>query len=169
MRTSSIIQFTVMIALSFVCGVICFQLFDLQQAAALINLMDARILQEEAPTIWQTITPLAISVVIVVLFATHPYCAFIAKWLVALRATFLGFSSVYLLAQQKSLLAYGIWWFPFQFIYCILLLAICIIVSTRSSRMPKKGVFATRRLITMLIIFIIVACLEIVAISYVFK
>ncbi|MEO4053291.1 hypothetical protein [Solibacillus sp. CAU 1738] len=169
MRTSSIVQFTVMIALSFVCGVICFQLFDLQQATALINLMDARILQQDAPSIWQTILPLAISIVIVVLFATHPYCAFIAKWLIALRATFLGFSSVYLLAQQKSLLAYGIWWFPFQFIYCILLLAICLIVSTKTRKMPKRGILAPRRLIVMIIVFIVVACFELVAISYVFK
>lgn len=159
-----------MIVVGFLSGVACFYLFDLEQAIALIQLMDGRILQQQEPSIIQTILPVAFAIAIVLLFATHPFCAFVAKWLIALRATFLGFSSMYLLTQQQSLLAYGIWWFPFQFVYCVLLLMICLSISTkRLMRFAKKGNATYRRMGAIILLFGVIALLEILVISYVFK
>ncbi|WP_107839861.1 hypothetical protein [Metasolibacillus meyeri] len=170
MRTSIIIQLTSMIVVGFLSGVACFYLFSLEQAIALIQLMDGRILQQQAPSVIQTILPVVFAIAVVLLFATHPFCAFVAKWLIALRATFLGFSSMYLLTQQKSLLAYGIWWFPFQFIYCILLLMICLGISTqRPMRFAKKGTATYRRMLAIILLFGIIALFEILVISYVFE
>lgn len=169
MRTSIVIQLTAMIVVGFLSGVVCYYLFPLEQGIIVIEWLDGRILQQSKPSIWQTVIPVLFSIGIVLLFATHPFCAFVAKWLIAFRATFLGFSSMYLLTQQKSLIAYGMWWFPFQLIYCILLLMICLSISTnRPMRFATRHVATYRRMLVIIVLFSLLAICEILVISYIF-
>lgn len=162
-------QNTVMVTVSFIAGVVCFQLFSLEQAKKVINIMDKRILFETAPTIVQSIVPVAIAFSVVLLFATHPYFFNIAKIAIAFKTCFFGFSSVYLLAQQNELLGYGIWWFPFQFLYVVILVLLSEYLTTTHKVKKRKGDFSLRPGIVILIIIGFVFALEMVVISYVFK
>ena len=160
---------TVMVTVSFIAGVVCFQLFSLEQAKKVINIMDKRILFETTPTIFESIIPLAIAFIVVLLFATHPYFYNIAKIAIAFKTCFFGFSSVYLLAQQNELLGYGIWWFPFQFLYVIILVLLSEYLAATHKITKRKGDFSLRPGIVILILISFVFSLEMVIISYVFK
>ena len=160
---------TVMVTVSFIAGVVCFQLFSLEQAKKVINIMDKRILFETTPTIFESIIPLAIAFIVVLLFATHPYFYNIAKIAIAFKTCFFGFSSVYLLAQQNELLGYGIWWFPFQFLYVIILVLLSEYLAATHKITKRKGDFSLRPAIVIVILISFVFSLEMVIISYIFK
>ena len=160
---------TVMVTVSFIAGVVCFQLFSLEQAKKVINIMDKRILFETTPTIFESIIPLAIAFIVVLLFATHPYFYNIAKIAIAFKTCFFGFSSVYLLAQQNELLGYGIWWFPFQFLYVIILVLLSEYLAATHKITKRKGEFSLRPGIVIVILISFVFSLEMVIISYIFK
>ncbi|MFF5993531.1 hypothetical protein AAGS61_02100 [Lysinibacillus sp. KU-BSD001] len=169
MRKSTLWQNTAMIAVSFIAGVAFFQLFSLEQATQVINIMDKRILLEKTPTIWQSMLPLAITVSIVLLFATHPYFFGLAKIAIAIKTCFFGFSSVYLLAQKNELLAYGIWWFPFQFLYIVVLVLLCEFIASAPKFAKNKERSSLRISVTFFILISLIFFVEIVVISYVFK
>ncbi len=169
MRKQLIWQNTVMVTMSFFAGVAFFQLFTMEQAMSVLALLDERILSEEVPTIKNTIIPVAIFMVGVVLFATHPYFFAIAKIVIALKACFVGFSSVYLLAQRDEIVAYGTWWFPFQFVYIILMIILCERF-IRSHRQPKKSSRFPWQLVVFIVICLAICItIEIFVISTIFK
>lgn len=166
-RSVLFIQYAVILAISFVSGVVCFQLFPLDKATKLISYLDPRILELTDISMWNTIIPLIAWMVLVLFFATHPYLHVLAKFVVAVKITFFGFSSVYLLTQQESLLVYSIWWFPFQLIYCILLFMLCSVYSTKKVGHNRRNFFSSRLFVTLLIMLTIICVGEIVAISYI--
>ena len=169
MRKNMLWQNTVMVTVSFIAGVICFQLFSLEQAKKVISIIDKRILFETMPTIFQSIIPVAIAFSVVLLFATHPYFFHIAKIAIAFKTCFFGFSSVYLLAQQNELLGYGIWWFPFQFLYVFILVLLSEYLAATHKVTKRKGDFSLRPVMMIVILTGFVFALEMVAISYIFK
>lgn len=167
-RSSAVIQYLSILTISFVSGVVCFQAFSLDKSTKLIRFVDSRVLEPTNISIWQTILPLVVSIVVVLIFATNPYIQFFSRFVVAIRITFFGFSSVFLLTQQESLLTYSVWWFPFQLIYSILLLMLCSVYVSRKMGNNRKHFFSRRLFITLMICFIIVCAGEIVVISYIF-
>lgn len=88
-RSTLVIQFAVILAISFVSGVVCFQLFPLDKAMELIKYIDPRVLELEKITIWNTIFPLIPWIVLILFFTTHPYFHVLARFVVAVKATFL--------------------------------------------------------------------------------
>lgn len=169
MRKSILWQNTAMITVSFIAGVAFFQLFSLDQATKVIQILDRRLLFESTPTLLQSIIPIAIFISIVLLFATHPYFFSLAKVGIAIKTCFFGFSSVYLLAQKNELLAYGLWWFPFQFLYIVMLVVFCEYLVATHKASKKKERFSIRETAILLLFFGVIFFLEIVVISYVLK
>ncbi|HWL23902.1 MAG TPA: hypothetical protein VNR38_09170 [Ureibacillus sp.] len=167
-RSTILIQYAVILAISFVSGVIIFQAFALDKSIQLIELIDSRVLDPYNVSFWQSILPLGVSIVLVLLFATHPYIPFVAQFVVAVRATFFGFSSVFLLTQQDSMMVYGLWWFPFQLIYCILLLVLCSVYASKKVGPNRRHFFAQNLFYVLLATFAVICTIEIILISYVF-
>ncbi|NLY80620.1 MAG: hypothetical protein GX072_12265 [Lysinibacillus sp.] len=168
-RSVLLIQYAFLLAIAFVSGVICFQAFSLDKSMNLIKLIDPRVLQLSDVTIWQTIIPVVAWSLFVLFFTTHPYLHFFAKLVVAVKATFFGFGSVFLLTQQESILVYSVWWFPFQLIYCILLLAMCSVFGSRKVGNNRKYLFNKNLFITLFIAFTIMCIGEVLVISYISK
>lgn len=168
-RSTIFIQYAFILAISFVSGVVCFQAFSLDKAMKLIGYIDPRILGDANISIWQTIVPLVAWIVLVLFFATHPFLHVFSPLIVGIKATFFGFSSVFLLTQQESLLVYSIWWFPFQLIYCILLLLLCSVYSSKKTGNSRKYFFSKRLFVTLMFVFSMLCTGEIVAISYIFQ
>lgn len=166
-RSVQLIHYTFLLAIGFVSGVICFQAFSLDKSMNLIKLVDPRVLDLSDVTIWQTVLPIVLWGVFVLFFTTHPYLRFFAKLVIAVKATFFGFGSVFLLTQQESILVYSIWWFPFQLIYCILLLALCSVFGTRKVGGNRKFIFNKHLFFTLIIAFAVICLGEFFVISYI--
>lgn len=162
------VQYAFIFVISFVSGVICFQAFSMDKAMKLIQIVDPRIINVENITIWHTIIPLCVWIVIVLLFATHQFLHPFAPLVVGVKATFFGFSSVFLLTQQQSLLFYSAWWFPFQLLYCFLLFMLCMVQSSKKVGPNRKSYFLHRLLMATLFLFTLICAGEILAISYIF-
>lgn len=169
LQKSLLVQYVLIFIISFVSGVICFQAFSMDKAMNLIRIVDPRILNVDNITIWHTILPLVAWIGIVLFFATHQFLHPFAPLVVGVKVTFFGFSSVFLLTQQQSLLFYSAWWFPFQFLYCLLLFMLCMV--QRSKRVgPNRKQYVLRRLLMMtLFLFTVICAGEILAISYIFN
>lgn len=109
---------------SFIGGLILFEKSTTEQQQWVINLLDARVLLAEQPTFLETIFPHLMIAVVFFLFYQHRYLRKLILVICAFKITFYGFCSSYLLQTQESTYPYVFWWFPFQLVYCILLLAL---------------------------------------------
>ncbi|MEI4768447.1 hypothetical protein WAX74_02105 [Psychrobacillus sp. FJAT-51614] len=109
---------------SFIGGLILFEKSTTEQQQWIINLLDARVLLAEQPTFLETIFPHLMIAVVFFLFYQHRYLRKLILIICAFKITFYGFCSSYLLQSQESSYPYVFWWFPFQLVYCILLLAL---------------------------------------------
>ncbi|TQR21058.1 hypothetical protein [Psychrobacillus vulpis] len=109
---------------SFIGGLILFEKSTPEQQQWIINLLDARVLLIEQPTLLETIFPHLMIAVVFFLFYQHRYLRKLILIVCAFKITFYGFCSSYLLQTQESTYPYVFWWFPFQLVYCLLLLAL---------------------------------------------
>lgn len=169
MRKMMYVQYTTMIVLCFVCGVACYQLFHIDQVKQIIEWGDRRLLTMDKPTMIWSVVPFIAAISIVLFFSTHKYLATIAPIFIAIKVTFLGFSSVYLLVQHHSVKFYALWWFPFQLIYCILLIALYNSGHKNNTKRAIKGTTPWRKTIQVFLLMIIMFGLENFVISYLFK
>ena len=169
MRKMIVIQYTSMIVLCFVSGVVCYQLFQIDQVMQIIEWGDRRLLTMDKPQLLWNAVPFIAALGIVLFFSTHHYLTMIAPIFIALKSTFLGFSSVFLLVHLQSVKLYALWWFPFQLLYCIFL--IMLFVSSRPKRMSRtiKKQSITKSVMFFCGVMIILFGLENFVISYLFK
>ncbi|MEK4629334.1 MAG: hypothetical protein ABS944_02105 [Solibacillus sp.] len=171
MRKAMYVQYTTMIVLCFVCGVAIYQLFHIEQVKQIIEWGDRRLLTLDKPTLIWSAVPFIVAISIVLFFSTHKYLTVIAPVFIAIKLTFLGFSSVFLLVQHQSVKFYGLWWFPFQLFYCILLIVLynnCF----KNNKINGRALKATtpwRKVIQLLLVMILLFGLENFVISYLFK
>lgn len=169
MRKYLYIQYTSMIVVCFICGVVCYQLFDIGQVQQIIKYSDRRLLQMEKPELLWSVVPFIVALSIVLFFSTHKYLPRIGLIFIAIKVTFLGFSSVYLLVQHESIKLYAFWWFPFQLIYCALLIMLYQITTKTTSRRALKTVMPWKKIMFLIVVMIIVFAVENLAITYLFK
>ena len=107
---------------SFVGGLIFFEQSTLEQQQWIINLLDARVLLLDSLNVLETIFPHLMFAIVFFLFYQHRYLRKLILVICAFKITFYGYCSSYLLQTQESTFPYVFWWFPFQLVYCILLL-----------------------------------------------
>ncbi|WP_069510926.1 hypothetical protein MKY08_05815 [Lysinibacillus sp. FSL M8-0337] len=168
-RTVSIFYHASIVAVSFVCGVICFHIIGGANAEPFILFIEPRLADVDRQSIVRLVLPVVASVGIVLLLATHSVLKVLVRVTVAIRATFFGFSSVFLLQKLEAFWLYTIWWFPFQLIYCILLLVLCnLLVPAWSKRKIGKKTNGRTILLNFIAFFIIIVA-EFIVISYVLK
>lgn len=170
MRKLVVIQYATMLVLAFVSGVACYQLFDLAQITQVITWGDRRLLLlEQAKSLFWTVLPLAMAIFFVLFFSTHRYLTLIAPVFIALKITFFGFSSVFLLIQHESVKLYGFWWFPFQLCYSILLIVLYqISVKSVPQKLGQK-ILSKKRIALVLVVFSLVVSVEYIVISMMIK
>lgn len=169
MRKYLYIQYTSMIVVCFICGVACYQLFQIEQVQQIIKYSDRRLLNLEKPELLWSLVPFLVSLSIVLFFSTHKYLPQLALIFISIKVTFLGFSSVYLLVQHQSIKLYALWWFPLQLIYCVLLIALYQITNSNSGRRAVKSIMPWKKVIFLLIMMVVFFGLENIAITYLFK
>ncbi len=141
-RTVSIFYHASIIAVSFVCGVIFFHIFGGSKAEPFILFIEPRLADGDRHSIFHLVLPVAISI---------------------------GLVLILLLQKLEAFWLYTIWWFPFQLIYCILLLVLCnLLVPAWSKRKIGKQVSGRTILLNFIAFFIIIVA-EFIVVSYVLK
>ncbi|AWE06867.1 hypothetical protein DCE79_05395 [Lysinibacillus sp. 2017] len=168
MRKTIVIQYTSMIVLCFICGVACYQLFQIDQVMQILEIGDRRLLTMDKPSLLWSVVPFIGALSVVLFFSTHKYLTIIAPIFIAIKVTFFGFSSVFLLVHHQSVKLYAIWWFPFQLSYCILLLALYA-GSKKPVGRAMRDSSPKKRVLLVIILLIFLFSLENFAISYLFK
>lgn len=110
------------------------------QVERVIHWVDPRILSDHVPNGFDSILPQLVTILLFLLFATHLILKYLILLIGTMRAVFWGICSGYLIAQDTEFWAYALWWFPFQLIYCSLLLVIgFLLVPPPSSPQLKKS------------------------------
>lgn len=165
-RTVSFFYHASIVAVSFVSGVICFHIIGSANAESFILAIEPR-LGGDKQSIFRLVLPVTVSIGIILLLATHHFLKIFIRVTVAMRATFFGFSSVFLLQKLEAFWLYTIWWFPFQLIYCILLLVLCdLLVPAWQKRRLRKQV-PVRSLMLNFIAFFIIMVAELIIVTYI--
>ena len=95
-----------------------------EQVEKVINWLDPRILNDQIPSGFDSIFPQLITILLFLLFATHLLLKYTILLIGTMRAVFWGICSGYMIAQETEFWSYALWWFPFQLLYCSLLLLI---------------------------------------------
>ena len=168
MQNYRVMLYTSMIVICFICGVLCYQLFELAQIEQVINIFDRRLLSQEKPAWLWSVVPFLVSISVVLFFSTHQYLAKVALIFIALKMTFFGLSSVFLLVQHDSVKLYAFWWFPFQFLYGILLIMLYEVMNKQQTTRTLKRTMPTKKVLLLLIMFIFLGILENFIITYLF-
>lgn len=105
-------------------GLWLFSYMPTEQVNTVIKWMDPRILEEAVPSTLESLLPQIVSILLLLLFATHMLLKYTILLIGTMRAVFWGICSGYLIAQEEAFWSYALWWFPFQLLYCSLLLLI---------------------------------------------
>ncbi|MEG0259601.1 MAG: hypothetical protein RR595_07610 [Lysinibacillus sp.] len=167
-RTVSIVYHASILAISFVCGVICFHLIGSAKAESIILFVEPRLIEDKL-SILRLVLPVVASIAVILLLATHSILKIFIRVTVAIRATFFGFSSVFLLQKLEAFWLYTIWWFPFQLLYCILLLVLCNLLEPTWSQRRKAKKPPVQSLVLIFVAFFIIIVAEFIIISNVLK
>lgn len=104
----------------YIAGAFSYYLFSSEQAIYFISMIDPRVVEPTSATVERTIILAFASFFVVYMLGMNPILLFISKLTVALRICFFGLASIILLLTNEDLVVYGVWWFPFQFLYCII-------------------------------------------------
>ena len=172
LRSSSFLYHVAILVVSFVCGVAIFHFVDYEQAKVLIGVVEPRLLQEGKGTLWHIILPQIGIIAIIFLLATHAFLKYLVRIVAAIRITFFGFSSVFLLQVISSIWLYATWWFPFQLVYSMLFLVLCEVLVPTITKKQKVGKGRRFPLQAFIFVFFLFACVfivEFIVISTIFK
>jgi len=169
LRSSSLLYHVAILVVSFVCGVAIFHFIDMEQAKVLIGIVEPRLLQEGSGTLWHVILPPLIIITMLFLLATHSFLKYLIRIVIAIRITFFGFSSVFLLQEISSIWVYATWWFPFQLVYSMLFLVLAEVLVPTIVKKQKIRVFPMRPFLFVMFVIFCVMVAEYVVISTIFK
>lgn len=122
MRKALLYEQLVILIVCFMAGIGSYYLFTPAEITEFVRIIDNRVLEPQKATEQQTVLLAFGSLFMVFLLGTNPFFMMIAKVFVAAKICFFGLSSVLLLQSNEDIFVYSAWWFPFQFIYCMICL-----------------------------------------------
>lgn len=119
-RTVSIFYHASIIAVSFVCGVIFFHIIGGPKAEPFILFIEPRLADGDRQSIFRLVLPVAISIGLVLLLATHSVLKVLVRVTVAMRATFLALVRFFYYKNLKlfGFIRFGGFHFSSSIVYC---------------------------------------------------
>lgn len=128
-RSLSFIHLFVILAVGYIGGAILFREMPATAIEKVITFYDARVVQGQAVGYIRPIGTTALFFVVAFVLASIRKTQFTVLFIGAVKCVLFGLSSSYLIGSGSMMLAYSIWWFPFQFIGCYLFLVYCAVLS----------------------------------------
>ncbi|MCZ2259512.1 hypothetical protein [Sporosarcina sp. G11-34] len=128
-RSLSFIHLFVILAVGYIGGALLFREMPAASMEKFITIFDARIIYGHEVGIIRPVVMTALFFVVAYLFSLVKQLKFAVLFFGAFKAVLFGLSSAYLLGSGMKILDYSVWWFPFQFVTCLLFLAYCALLS----------------------------------------
>lgn len=166
MRKAVLYEQLVILIICFMAGVGSYYLFTPAEITDFVRIIDDRVLEPKNATEQQTVLLAFGSLFVVFLLGTNPFFIMIAKVLVAARICFFGLSSVLLLQSNEDVLFYSAWWFPFQFIYCMISLIFIYRLQQLANMKQKQNKHRLTKMIPYFVIYGIFVVGELFVLRY---
>ena len=128
-RSLSFIHLFIILAVGYIGGALLFREMPATAIERVITFYDARVVQGHEAGYIRPVGTAALFFVVAFALASFSKTRFLVLFLGAVKCVFFGLSSSYLLGSGAKMMAYSIWWFPFQFISCFLFLMYCAVLS----------------------------------------
>ncbi|QTD42226.1 hypothetical protein [Sporosarcina sp. Te-1] len=127
-RSLSLIHLFVILSISYIGGALLFREMSVEASESLLYFLDRRIIEHESSVLW-TLLSVILFFLIAYVFSIDKRTRPVVLLIGALKGVIFGLSSSYLLSTGMGMIQYAVWWFPFQFIICFLLLIYCFVLS----------------------------------------
>jgi len=161
MRKIIALQILILFVVSFLAGLASYFILPQEKIILFIETIDRRVISMEHATEKISIILALGSFIIIFFLATHPYLIKFAKVFVSLKICFFGLSSMVLLELNDQIIFYSAWWFPFQFLYCMISLIFIHQIERASQMKRKKNLNVTTKFITFLVMYGIIVSVEV--------
>lgn len=169
-RSLLFIHLFIILAVGYIGGTLLFREMPAASMEKLITFFDARVVYGQDVGIIRPVIMTALFFIIAFLFSLVKQIRFAVLFFGALKSVLFGLSSAYLLGSGMKILDYTIWWFPFQFVTCLLFLAYCAILNppffSRGRARLKRN---DRVLLALVCMTIFVTSLELVIFHFLLK
>ncbi len=169
-RSLSFIHLFVILAIGYIGGALLFREMPATAIEKVVTFYDARVVQGHDAGYIKPVGTAALFFVVAFVLASFRKTRFTVYFYGAVKCVLFGLSSSYLLASGTKMMAYSIWWFPFQFLICFLFLVYCAVLSPpyfMRSTIGKKP--NTRALPTIIGMSIAVLAIEIIVFQFILK
>ena len=156
-----------LLVIGYLGGLCLYSKMPFDQVERVIHWIDPRLLNENIPSGFDSILPQLVTILLFLLFATHLILKYAILLIGTMRAVFWGICSGFLIAQETEFWAYALWWFPFQLIYCSLLLLIGFLLVPPPSYNQSKQARSFKGIGMLSLIYIVLIGLELFVLPYI--
>jgi hypothetical protein len=152
-RSLSFVHLFVILAIGYIGGAFLFREMSSAAVEKMLTIFDARVIDGHEAGIIRPIAMTVLFFVVVYAFSSLRKLRFTTLFFGAVKCVLFGLSSAYLLSEGMKIIDYTIWWFPFQFLTCLLFLIYCAVLSppffTRTNGVKKRNDKAVPRILLM--------------------
>ncbi|MFJ7933398.1 hypothetical protein [Sporosarcina sp. NPDC096371] len=167
-RSLSFIHLFIILAVGYIGGALLFREMSATAIERVITFYDARVVQGHEAGFIRPVGTAALFFIVAFTLATFRKTRFLVLFFGAVKCVLFGLSSSYLLGSGAKMMAYSVWWFPFQFIICFLFLMYCAILCPpyfMNTTLGKKR--NTRALPTVIALSVAVLAIEIIVFRFI--
>lgn len=159
-RSLSFVHLFVILAVGYIGGALLFREMPATAVEQLLSIFDARVIYGHEAGIIRPVAMTVLFFVVVYALSALRKLRFTVLFFGAIKCVLFGVSSGFLLGTGMKIIDYSIWWFPFQFLTCLLFLIYCAVLSppffTRTNGAKRRNDKAVPTLIIMTAIVTIV-------------
>lgn len=141
-RSLSFIHLFIVLAVGYIGGALLFREIPIAASEKWIGFFDSRVISTTDGSIWRPFLTLLLFFAVTFLLSINRKTRHAILFFGAVKCVLFGLSSSYLLYSGMKIWEYAIWWFPFQFISCLIFLIYCVVISppyfTRVSRKARN-------------------------------
>lgn len=128
-RSLSFIHLFIILAVGYIGGALLFREIPIAASEKWIGFFDSRVISTADGSIWKPLLILLVFFAVTFLLSINSKTRHAILFFGAVKCVVFGLSSSFLLYSGMSIWQYAIWWFPFQFISCLLFLIYCVVLS----------------------------------------
>ncbi|AXH98819.1 hypothetical protein DV702_03210 [Sporosarcina sp. PTS2304] len=128
-RSLSFIYLFVILAISYIGGALLFREWPIASFEPFVGLFDQRVVKGSDASIWSPLIVTSSFIALVMILSKYKRVRFIIMFVGATKCVVFGLSSTYFLSTGMKLVMYAVWWFPFQFLGCLVFLILCTVLN----------------------------------------
>ncbi|MFC5603206.1 hypothetical protein [Sporosarcina koreensis] len=128
-RSLSFIHLFIVLAVGYIGGALLFREIPTAASEKWIGFFDPRVISTIEGSIWRPFLTMLLFFVVTFLLSINGKTRHAILLFGAVKCVLFGLSSSFLLYSGMKIWEYAIWWFPFQFISCLIFLIYCVVLS----------------------------------------